>query len=201
MSHYYTNDESLSKDLKEIKVRIKYFDYIFLSMPGVFSKDAVDYGTRILLNNLFKEKGVTKIADVGCGYGPIGLSLARENPKATVYMYDVNERAIELTNKNAEINGIKNIVTKVNDCLDDVTEEFELIITNPPIRAGKKTVFKIYEQSYDRLMDGGVFYCVINRKQGAPSTYKKLIELFGNCTKVAQIAGYWVLSSKKTLKS
>lgn len=197
MSHYYINDESLDKETKELKVRIKGNDYKFLTMPGVFSKDSLDYGTKILLNNLFKEKNITKIADVGCGYGPIGLSLAKENPKATVYMYDVNERAVELSKRNSELNKINNVVVELRDGLDDVSVNFELIVTNPPIRAGKKTVFKIYEQAYQNLVIGGTLFCVIQRKQGAPSSYKKIEELFGNATKVAQISGYWVISAKK----
>lgn len=197
MSHYYINDESLSKDTKELLVRIKYNNYKFLTMPGVFSKDGLDYGTKILLNNLFKEKGITKIADVGCGYGPIGLSLAKENPKATVYMYDINERSVELSKENAKINNINNVEVFVNDGLDNIEEKFELIVTNPPIRAGKKTVFKIYEQAYNNLVDNGVLFIVIQRKQGAPSSFKKIQELFGNAEKVAQIAGYWVISARK----
>lgn len=199
MSHYYINDESLSDETKELKVKIKGNDYKFLTMSGVFSKDDLDYGSLILLKNLFKQKGITKIADVGCGYGPIGLSIAKENPKATVYMYDINERAVDLSIKNAKLNNIENVKIAVNDCLDDITENFELIVTNPPIRAGKKTVFKIYEQAYERLVDGGELFCVIQRKQGAPSSYAKINELFGNATKVAQVSGYWVISAKKGL--
>lgn len=199
MSHYYINDDTLSKETKTMEVIIKGNNYKFLTMSGVFSKDGLDYGTKILLNNLNKAKNVTKIADVGCGYGPIGISLAKENPKSTVYMYDINERAVELATTNANLNNITNVVTKVNDSLDDVSKDFELIVTNPPIRAGKKVVFKIYEQAYERLVDGGELFVVIQRKQGAPTSFQKIMDLFGNATKVAQVSGYWVISAKKGL--
>ncbi|VEU80197.1 class I SAM-dependent methyltransferase [Haploplasma axanthum] len=196
MSHYFINDESLKDELKKISVNIKNQKYEFLTNSGVFSKEGLDFGSRLLIETI-KNDNFSRIADVGCGYGPIGIVLAKENPESTVWMYDINERAIKLAETNAELNQVKNVKIKENDALDNVKEKFDLVVTNPPIRAGKKIVFKIYEQAYERLEENGSFYCVIQKKQGAPSSFEKLSELFSTCEIVAKLKGYWIIFAKK----
>lgn len=197
MSHYYVNDDTLDDKTKELAIKIKGIEYKFLTKSGVFSKNALDFGSKVLIESIKDHENIKTIADIGCGYGPIGLSLANQYNEATVYMYDINERAVELATKNAQLNKIKNVEIKTNNILENVTNKFDLIVTNPPIRVGKEVVFKIYEQSFERLNNGGYFYCVIQKKQGAPSSFDKIKELFKNATKVVQVKGYWIISAKK----
>lgn len=196
MSHYYINDPNLNRDLLNFKVNLRDQDFVFYTQAGVFSKNYLDYGSKLLIKSIRIESHMKTIIDVGCGYGPIGLSLAKGND-VVVYMYDVNERATELSLKNAKANDVDNVVVKTNDLLENIDLKADLIVTNPPIRAGKKTVFELYEQAYQHLNEGGVFYCVIQRKQGAPSTFKKLMELYGNSEIITKSNGYWIISAVK----
>ena len=113
-------------------------------------------------------------------------------------MVDVNERALALAAHNAGQNGIENVSIYQSDALSAVKEvEFAAILTNPPIRAGKETVFKIYEEAYSKLRVGGELWVVIQKKQGAPSTRSRLQELFGNVETVVKKKGYFIIKSKK----
>lgn len=137
--------------------------------------------------------------DVGCGYGPIGLSIAKQNPDRTIYMMDINERAVALANKNAQINGVQNVRIFESDGLAAVGEELPIaaILTNPPIRAGKDTVFKFYDGAFEKLTVGGELWVVIQKKQGAPSTVNHLEEKFAEVEIVEKKKGYWIIRAKK----
>ena len=137
--------------------------------------------------------------DVGCGYGPIGLSLAKAYPERTVYMMDINERAVALSCKNAEANGVQNVRIFESDGLSAVTEDVQAaaILTNPPIRAGKETVFRFYDGAYERLVESGELWIVIQKKQGAPSTVSYLEEKFTEVDVVEKKKGYWIIRAKK----
>ena len=110
---------------------------------------------------------------------------------------DINSRAVALARENSQMNGV-NCKFLSSDILFGVRDEsFDIIATNPPVRAGKKTVFGFYEQSYNALNPGGYLYVVLQRKQGAPSTMEKLKELFGNCETLAIDGGYRVMRARK----
>lgn len=196
MSHYFINDPNLDNKLNKYKVNLRNNDFIFYTQPGVFSKNRLDFGSKLLIENVEITNDIKSIIDIGCGYGPIGLSLAKDN-NLNVYMYDINERAIELAKLNAKTNDVTNVSINHNNLLDNISINVDLIVTNPPIRTGKKTIFKLYEQAYERLNKGGLFYCVIQRKQGAPSTQSKLLELFGNTEVITKSNGYWIIKANK----
>lgn len=197
MSHYFLNDEKLNHDIQQIRFLIKNHEILLDTDRGVFSRDQLDFGTRVLLENIDFGTDSKTIIDIGCGYGPIGIFAAKMNPKAHVIMTDVNERAVLLASSNASKNHVKNVETNVGFLLENMSKNADMIISNPPIRAGKKTVFNLYEQAYKNLNSGGVFYAVIQKKQGAPSSVVKLEELYGNCEIIAKEKGYWVLLSEK----
>ena len=134
---------------------------------------------------------------MGCGYGPIGLYVAKTYPDKMVYLYDINERALDLAKQNLEINQVKNVQIKQSNLFDQVDIKSDVILTNPPIRAGKQTVFTLYEQAYDTLNDGGILYVVIQKKQGAPSTEAKLATLFNKVEVKVKSKGYWLLLAQK----
>lgn len=197
MAHYFTNEKNLKSNEKTFNINIKDNNYQFITDEGVFSKEYLDFGSKVLLDNIEVLESDKNILDLGCGYGPIGISLAKENPKKTVYMIDINERAVGLSTKNALKNNVSNVVIKANEILKDVTVKFDLIVTNPPIRAGKKTVFEFYEQSFKYLNDGGRLYVVIQRKQGAPTSLEKIEELFKNAEIIDKVKGYWIIRAIK----
>jgi 16S rRNA (guanine1207-N2)-methyltransferase len=126
------------------------------------------------------------------------MAIAKAFPQKEVHMVDVNTRAIELAKKNTEKNGIQNVRIYESDGLASVESEgFSAILTNPPIRAGKETIFRFYEEAHEKLQDGGSLWVVIQKKQGAPSTQEKLEGLFGNCRTVDKKKGYFIFEARK----
>ncbi|WP_432353414.1 class I SAM-dependent methyltransferase [Sporosarcina sp. A2] len=196
--HYYSKNPDVKSEPKQWETTLRGTHFVFITDAGVFSKGEVDFGSRLLIDT-FKEPEIEgDILDVGCGYGPVGLSLASIMKDRTIQMVDVNERALSLSRANAQKNGIKNVEIFSSDALEGVEmKEFASILTNPPIRAGKETVFKIYEQACERLATGGELWIVIQKKQGAPSTIAKLEELLGNAEVVEKSKGYYIIKSKK----
>ena len=167
----------------------------FLTDAGVFSKKMIDFGSQVLLSCLSFQPGET-VLDVGCGYGPLGLSLAKaQGVHAT--MVDVNTRALDLARKNAAFNQVQATIFQSN-VYDQVEGCFDHIISNPPIRAGKKVVHEVLSGSFDHLNPGGDLTIVIQKKQGAPSAKAKMEEVFGNCEILKKDKGYYILRSEKT---
>ncbi len=197
MSHYFINDSTLDSNIKSYDVEINATSFRFYTDRGVFSKETLDYGTRFLLETIKLPKDFKTIIDMGCGYGPIGLYVAKSYPEKHVYLYDVNERAVALAKKNMKENEIVNAEAHQSFLFEYVKIKADAIITNPPIRAGKPTIYRLYEDAYLTLNHGGLLYVVIQKKQGAPSTVAKLHSLFGNCEVVDKSKGYWVLLAKK----
>ena len=196
MAHYFTNEDNLKEDRHSFKFRFKEHELIFTSDSGVFSKQFIDYGSRVLLEWVDLEN-VNSLLDVGCGYGAIGLSLAKTKPNCQFDLVDVNKKALELCNNNAKENHIENYLAYESDGYQNVNKKYDVIVSNPPIRAGKDVVTRILVESYDYLNEQGTFYCVIQKKQGAPSAKKNLEARFGNCEIVARDKGYYILKSVK----
>lgn len=197
MSHYFVNDQSLKSDKHFVTYTYKGSVIKYNADNGVFSKDRVDFGTNVLLNALPDIENNAKVLDVGCGYGVIGIAIARSNPAIDVTMVDVNERALALTNENIKLNNVKNAKAVLSNLYESIDGEFDYIISNPPIRAGKEIVHGVAVGGYDHLKEGGSIYLVIQKKQGAPSLEKRLEEVFGNVKTVDKRNGYFVLMAKK----
>jgi 16S rRNA (guanine1207-N2)-methyltransferase len=198
MSHYFHNDSSLDHKVKGIDLFIRNMSFRFQTDLGVFSKDSIDFGTRTLIEHIEIPDSATTVIDMGCGYGPIGIVVAKLYPSTKVYLYDVNERAVDLARKNAIENKAENVIVAPSFLFEHVSIQADVIITNPPIRAGKLTIFRLYEDAFKTLNPGGLFYAVIQKKQGAPSTVVKLKEIFGHCEIVDRSKGYWVLLARKS---
>lgn len=197
-NYYYSSDPDVTHAEKVWDFELLGQTFSFVTDNGVFSKNTVDYGSRVLLHALEKTAFSGKILDVGCGYGPIGLALAKKNPEAVVTMVDVNTLALELAQKNAMRNQIKNVEIFSSDVYDEVAEtDYDAIVTNPPIRAGKDVVHAILAGAYAHLRKGGALTAVLQKKQGAPSAKKKMTEIFGNCEVILKDKGYFILQSKK----
>ncbi|MGM0899275.1 MAG: class I SAM-dependent methyltransferase [Bacillota bacterium] len=196
--HYYSKNPQTKSNPQELTYTLRGETFRFQTDSGVFSKSDVDFGSRLLIE-AFDEPGIEgPILDVGCGYGPIGMAIAKAFPQRQVHMVDVNARAIELAQKNAAMNGVENISVYESDGLSSVEHEaFSAILTNPPIRAGKETVFRFYEEAFEKLATSGSLWVVIQKKQGAPSTQEKLQELFGEVRVADKKKGYFVLEARK----
>lgn len=196
--HYYSNQPTVEHDEREFEFELRGQTFKFKTDAGVFSRDRIDYGSVVLIEEM--QIGESDcVLDMGCGYGPIGLVAARLAAKGRVTMADVNERAVALAKSNADRNGIQNVEVVQSFLFENLgNREFDVILTNPPIRAGKQTVHQIFEEAYPRLREKGSLWVVIQKKQGAPSAMSKLEELFPTVEKVAQDKGYWILKATKS---
>lgn len=200
--HYFTNKPSVEHRFKEFTEELRGRTYSFLTDSGVFSKDEVDLGSKILIETLSLQPGQT-VLDLGCGYGPIGIVAATLVGEAgQVYMVDVNERACELARKNVERNGIRHAQVFVGDGVLALPEDFtcDWVLSNPPIRAGKAVYYELLTRAFSKLRPGGCLAVVIRTKQGARSLESYLSELAGNCETIEKKAGFRVLKSCKHLQ-
>lgn len=196
--HYYSRTQKVESEPKFWDFTLRSQLFRFKTDNGVFSKKEVDFGSRLLIEAFELPNVEGSVLDVGCGYGPIGLSIAKNYPERIVHMIDVNERAIELSKANAEQNAVHNVEIYESDTLINVKEfNFAAILTNPPIRAGKKTVHDIFEQSYEHLVTGGELWIVIQKKQGAPSALEKLKERFTTVETIDKSKGYFIIKAVK----
>ncbi len=197
-NHYYTNQPETPHKRAEWTFPLRGKTFHFVTDTGVFSKKTVDFGSRVLLDHFaIEELPAGGILDVGCGYGPIGLALA-SSAERMVEMVDINERAVELAKENARINYLTNVAIHSSNLYDAIYEEkYAAIVSNPPIRAGKKVVHEILEAAYQHLVEAGTLTVVIQKKQGAPSAQKKMAETFGNVEVVKKEKGYYILKSQK----
>lgn len=197
MGHYFINDPNLKSNKKQVKYTFLGKEIILNSDNGVFSKDRIDFGTNVLLNSLEDLSAIKSVLDVGCGIGIIGISLASKYNNLNVQMVDVNEKAVSLTNENIILNKLKNCKSYISNVYSEVNDSFDMIISNPPIRAGKDVVHKIASEAKDHLNDKGFFYAVVQKKQGADSFKKKLEEVYGNVEIVNKDSGYMIFKSIK----
>ncbi|MDN3019644.1 class I SAM-dependent methyltransferase [Paenibacillus sp. BSR1-1] len=196
--HYYSRTQKVESDPKYWDFSLRNHNFRFKTDNGVFSKREVDFGSRLLIESFEMPAVEGFVLDVGCGYGPIGLSLAKTYQDRLVHMVDVNERALELAKENASLNRIDNVNIYESDRLKNVKENsFAAILTNPPIRAGKKTVHDIFEQSYEHLVTQGELWIVIQKKQGAPSALEKLKTLFSHVETIDKSKGYFIIKAVK----
>jgi len=194
--HYYANRPSAAHDRKTVEVDLRGRKVRLVTDAGVFSKNGLDYGSRVLIEALDFSAGVD-VLDVGCGYGPIGIA-AGIMGASSVVMLDVNERAVELARENAAANGLLQIQAMQSDLLEAVAEKrFDIIISNPPIRAGKETVHRLFEQAFSCLKANGSLWIVIQKKQGAASAKAKLETMFERVEEITKDKGYRIYKASK----
>lgn len=195
--HYYSPKPSSPSAKHVIVEKLRGKTYSFVTEAGVFSRREVDFGSRLLIETMVIPADA-QVLDVGCGYGPIGLVAADLAKDGFVTMIDINERAVAAAKENAERLGIRNVRILQSDRFEALGEQtFDCILTNPPIRAGKAVVYSIFEGAFQRLRSGGTLWVVIQKKQGAPSAFSKLEELFGSVEEVKKEKGYWIFCAIK----
>ena len=199
MSHYFQDDPNLVSNIKEITFEINGITMKLLTDNGVFSKNNVDAGSYAFLKVLLPLDLGKHILDLGCGYGTIGLTLAKAHEEARITLADVNPRAVALCERNA---GLLNLSPRVTILQSDIYEKIEgpydSIVVNPPIRAGKKVTYRMYEEAKQYLIDGGSLYIVIRKAQGAESASRYIETIFGNVTLLKRDKGYYIYRATKS---
>ena len=193
MSHYFTNDYVKSEE-KSINVIINDIKLKFIVDNGVFSKKGLDFGTRTLLENINLNEVKGDVLDFGCGYGPIGIYL-KKITNANIDMIDINERALKLANKNATLNNVKVNIFKSN-IYENINKKYNIIVTNPPIRVGKKVLYEILFKAKQYLKDNGQLWLVINKNSGAKSLTKDLEKDY-DVIIATKNKGFYIICAKK----
>lgn len=206
MAHYFDKNPTTPSDPNALVARFHGIDFFFSSDSDVFSKKQIDFGTKLLLDTAILDmhtrcikKG--RLLDLGCGYGVIGITMKRVFPAMDVVMADINERAIALSQENAKSNHSPFVSIVSSDGWENLEGSFDVVMTNPPVRAGKQTVFAFYDGAFEHLCPGGFLYVVLRKQQGAPSSLTHLEKLFGNCEIMEKDAGYWIMRSQKNKQS
>ena len=192
---YFTSNPTSEHRSSKFETEILGNTIVFHTDSGVFSKDGLDFGTRTLLEALPELYG--RILDLGCGWGAVGVSVGKKYPHTEIVMSDVNERAMELARKNLAENGVTNATVFMSDAMDSVTGKFDFILNNPPIRAGKAVIYKMFDQASESLNEGGRLYVVIRKQQGAPSAKAHLEEKFSHVEVIAKEKSYWIIECAK----
>lgn len=195
-NQYFENNVNLESNEIIIPYYFRGQKFNFITDNGVFSKKEVDFGSSLLLQIVTLDDG-DRVLDVGCGYGVIGLVIAKVKPQSLVDMIDINERAIRLSCKNKTLNKIENVEIFVSNIYQNIVKKYDVIVSNPPIRAGKKIVHEIASKSFEFLNEDGTFWCVIQKKQGAESMLKLLIQIYQKVEIVEKDKGYWIIKAKK----
>ena len=193
--HYYS--ENPSSESRPVEARFSYrgHDLCLMSDAGVFSRGELDPGTRILLAAL-PETIQGDVLDLGCGWGPVGICVGLANSGCSIVFSDINSRAIQLAKQNAAQYHIEGQFVQ-SDGFAQIDQTFDCIITNPPIRAGKETIYKMFSDSAAHLNPGGSLYLVIRKQQGAPSALRFLNTVFSDVETIDKSGGYWVIRCRK----
>ncbi len=178
MSQYFEENNKLINNKKLITINFKDKYYKVYTNNGIFSKDKLDYGTKLLLENITKNNLAGNILDLGCGYGIIGIILASTYHNISVDMCDITDRAISLSQENTRNLNLKNINIYKSDIYDSVKNKYNYIITNPPIRAGKDILRKFLLGAKEHLKENGELWFVMRKDHGVKSMIKELENIY-----------------------
>lgn len=194
MQHYFTNNTSLSHDVKKVDVVIHNINYYFNTDNGVFSKEKLDFGTELLLKTFeYNYPQKKTLLDIGCGCGPIGIYASKLG--FTVDMSDVNERALSLARNAALKQGLKTNIFE-SDAYENITNKYDYIISNPPIRVGKEKLYEIIMNAKEHLLENGELWIVVRKKQGAESLIRDMRKIYNSVDVITKKKGYYVIMAK-----
>ncbi len=195
--HYFTAAPASADERRRVRVRLGGRDLEVEVAPGVFSPSGLDKGTTVLLDEVPSPPPTGTFLDLGCGWGPVALALALRSPAATVWALDVNERALDLTRRNAAALGLEGVRAVTADGIPDGAR-FDLIWSNPPIRVGKAVLHELMRTWLPRLAPGGVAHLVVQRNLGSDSLQRWIeSELAMPCTRLTSDKGFRVLEVRQ----
>lgn len=189
--YYYTSNPVSAHEVRSFTSEYHGRMLTFHTDAGVFSKQHIDPGSALLCRSLPPDIG-SRVLDMGCGWGAMTVMTLCDHPDAQVTMADVNARALELAMRNVQANGMR-AEAVLSDGFEKVQGMFDTVITNPPIRAGKAVIYRMFEEARTHLVPGGALYLVIRKQQGAPSAQKFLKTLYASAEVIDKDGGYWIL--------
>lgn len=191
--HYYSEKQSSKYLVSKFKDTLRGVEYEFFTAPGIFSFRKVDFGTRVLVENM-KIGSNDSVLDLGCGIGIIGAVAARLT-SSRVVLTDVNKRAVKVAKMN--VKGLSNASVVQGDKFENVKGKFNVILFNPPQTAGKDVCFSMIEESKDYLVSGGSLQLVARHNKGGKTLSLKMEEVFGNVDIIVKKGGYRVYVSEQ----
>ena len=189
--HYYTSTPTSAHEVRSFRAVFAGRVLAFDTDAGVFSKQHVDPGSELLCGALPDDLS-GDVLDMGCGWGAMTVLTLARFPKLNITMADVNERALSLAVANVEKNHMQARAV-LSDGFERIEGMFDAVITNPPIRAGKAVIYKMFEDAKAHLKPGGMLVLVIRKQQGAPSALKFLKTLYRKAEVIARDGGYWII--------
>ena len=194
--HYFTSSPQSKLKIYKIKATVRNKEIEFFTASGLFSIKKIDKGSELLINKCII-KDNWKVLDLGCGYGIIGLASLKSNSKLELTFSDINERAIQITKKNLELNRLK-AKTIISNGFKNIKEKFDTILLNPPQTAGKQLCFNLIEDSKKYLENKGILQIVARHNKGGKELSKKMFETFNNVKEIAKASGYRIYTSQNT---
>lgn len=197
--HYFTEHPESEHRPMSVETEYRGQAFSFQTDSGVFSRTEIDRGTRTLLAAMPETISGT-VLDMGCGYGVLGVCLKKTNPGCIVTMADINTRALALAAANAKRNGVEAEVLQSDGFTALSGRQFDLVVTNPPIRAGKQVIYKMFADAAAALRKGGMLLLVIRKQQGAPSAVTALQSLFGAVDTPLKKGGYWIIRCQNPIE-
>lgn len=196
--HYFTAEPATPEERHTIAVRLEGRDLELTTAKGVYSPDRLDPGTAILLADAPDPARTGNLLDIGCGWGPISITLGLRSPDAHVWGVDVNRRSLDLARTNADAIGLGNVTfCEPDEVPPDL--HFDTIWSNPPIHVGKAALHAILEQWLPRLTDDGVAHLVVQKHLGSDSLQKWInAQDWGlTCTRLSSSKAFRILEVKR----
>lgn len=193
--YYYTASPQSAHEDRHFRTVFLGRTLEFETDAGVFSKQHIDPGSELLCRSL-PQTLCGDVLDMGCGWGAMTVMTLAAHPDVRMTMADINERALALAVRNVARNDMQ-ATAVLSDGFAQVVGEFDAVITNPPIRAGKAVIYRMFEEAKAHLRAGGALYLVIRKQQGAPSALKFLKELYGDAEVIARDGGYWIIRCRR----
>lgn len=199
MAHYFDQEPKTEHRYRLLEAEFCEVKFKFHSDSSVFSATKIDQGSQLLLLTVLEVEEMTSgsLLDLGCGYGLIAVVLRKLRPLIKITASDVNRRALELAKDNLKLNNLSSVDFIEADGLEKIGRKFDLILSNPPIRVGKKTVYRLFSESFLALNEGGRLYLVIRKKQGAASSLDELKRYCSEVEVMRKKGGYWIISCTK----
>lgn len=197
MDHYFSPRPAVASRPREVRAQLRGRRWTFLTDRGVFARGGIDPGSRLLIETM-RIFPSDEVLDLGCGYGPLGLAAAALASQGRVVLVDVNERAVALARENAVRNGLSNVeVLQGDGCAPVADRQFDVVVTNPPVRAGRATVRRLVQEVWEHLRPGGRLCFVARTAQGARTLARDVEAVFGSVRELERESGYRVYEAIK----